>query len=111
MHKIYSKLFDFLEIGDDFPTVIMGVLNLSPESFYKESVYNEESVYDSAMEMVKNGAKMLDLGARSTAPWSEKISIQEEIKRILPSMELICKKIPDNIIISVDTQYKEVTLP
>ena len=111
MHKIYSKLFDFLEIGDDFPTVIMGVLNLSPESFYKESVYNEESIYDSALEMVKNGAKMLDLGARSTAPWSDKISVKEEIKRILPSMELICKKVPDNIIISVDTQYKEVARP
>jgi len=111
MNKIYSKLFEFLEIGDDFPTVIMGVLNLSPESFYKESVYNEESVYDSAVEMIKNGAKILDLGARSTAPWSEKISIQEEIKRILTSMEIICKKIHDNIIVSVDTQYKEVVLP
>jgi len=41
MNEIYSKFFNSLEIGDEFPTVIMGVLNLSPESFYKGSVYEE----------------------------------------------------------------------
>jgi dihydropteroate synthase len=70
MSAIHSKLFDFLDIGDNYPTIIMGVLNLSPESFYKGSV--------------------------------------EEINRIGPAMEVICKKIPKNVIISVDTQYKDV---
>lgn len=109
MSKIYSRLFDFLDVGDDFPTIIMGVLNLSPESFYKGSVYNTlKEIKKASLEMINNGAKMLDLGARSTAPWSEKISIQEEIDRIVPAMEVICKNIPKNIIISIDTQYKEV---
>ena len=40
MTKIYTKLFNSLEIGDDYPTVIMGVINLSPESFYKGSDYD-----------------------------------------------------------------------
>ncbi|TFG23383.1 MAG: dihydropteroate synthase [Promethearchaeota archaeon] len=109
MSKIYSRLFDFLELGDNFPTIIMGVLNLSPESFYKGSVYNTlKELKKVSLEMINNGAKMLDLGARSTAPWSEKISIQEEIDRIVPSMEVICKNIPKNIIVSIDTQYREV---
>jgi len=109
MEKIYSKPFDFLEIGDDFSTVIMGVLNLSPESFYQGSVYEDLDILESVnKEMIQHGAKMLDLGARSTAPWSKKITIEEEIKRIIPSMELISKIIPDEIIISVDTQYYEV---
>ena len=109
MSKIYSRLFDFFEVGDDFPTLIMGVLNLSPKSFYKGSVYNTLNELEKAsLEMINNGAKMLDLGARSTAPWSEKISIQEEIDRIVPAMEVICKNIPKNIILSIDTQYKEV---
>ncbi len=109
MKPFYTKLFDYLEIGDDFPTVIMGVLNLSPESFYKSSVYENLSKLENATSvMIENGAKMLDIGARSTAPWSEKISIEEEISRITPAMELICKKIPDNIILSIDTQYREV---
>ena len=112
MSKIYSKLFDFLEIGDDYPTIIMGVLNLSPESFYKESVYdNLNDLEQVSLEMIKNGAKMLDLGARSTAPWSRKITIQEEINRIIPAMEFLCKIIPDDIILSIDTQYREVVEP
>lgn len=109
MEKIYVKLFDFLEIGDDFPAIIMGVLNLSPESFYKGSVYEDlTSLENIALDMIKKGAKMLDLGARSTAPWSRKITIKEELDRIIPSMELLSKLIPNDVIISVDTQYKEV---
>ncbi len=112
MSKIYSKLFDFLEIGDDYPTIIMGVLNLSPESFYKGSVYNNlNDLEQVSLEMIKNGAKMLDLGARSTAPWSRKITIQEEINRVIPAMEFLCKIIPDDIILSIDTQYREVAEP
>jgi len=65
MSKIYSKLFDFFQIGDDFPTIIMGVINLSPESFYKGSVYeNLNDLEQVSLEMIKNGAKILDLGAR-----------------------------------------------
>ncbi|MHA1343567.1 MAG: dihydropteroate synthase, partial [Promethearchaeota archaeon] len=103
------QLFNLLQIGDNYPTVIMGVLNLSPESFYKGSVYNDLSTLKNALkEMLKNGAKILDVGARSTAPWSEKITVNQEVKRIIPAMKIICKTIPDNIIVSIDTQYKDV---
>ena len=109
MSAIYTKLFDSIEIGDNHPTIIMGVLNLSPESFYKGSVYdNLNDLVQVTSEMIKNGAKMLDLGARSTAPWSEKISIKEEIDRIVPAMEIVCKSIQKDIILSIDTQYKDV---
>ncbi len=109
MDKIYSKLFNSLEIGDDFPIIIMGVINLSPESFYKGSIYDElETLKKAVLEMINKGANLLDVGARSTAPWSKKITIEEEINRMIPPMELICKIIPKNVIISVDTQYKEV---
>ena len=109
MSAIYSKLFDFMEIGDNFPTIIMGVLNLSPESFYKGSIYDElNDLEQISLKMVKNGAKILDLGARSTAPWSKKISIQEEIDRIVPAMEIICRNVPNDVVLSIDTQYKEV---
>ncbi|MFX1377032.1 MAG: dihydropteroate synthase [Promethearchaeota archaeon] len=109
MKKIYMNLHEILEIGDDFPTVIMGVLNLSPESFYQGSVYTDAKSLENATEkMIKNGARMLDLGARSTAPWSQKITIKEEIDRFQSAMELVCKIIPNDIIISVDTQYTRV---
>jgi len=109
MNEIYARLFDFLEIGDNFPTVIMGVLNLSPESFYKGSVYGDLMILEkTALKMVNSGAKILDLGARSTAPWSKKISVKEELDRIIPPMELLCEIIPNDVVISVDTQYREV---
>ena len=109
MNKIYTKLFDFCEIGDDFPTIIMGVINLSPESFYQGSVYSESSSIELvAKKMINNGAKIIDLGARSTAPWSKKITIEEELNRIIPVMEILCKIIPENIIISLDTQYQQI---
>ena len=109
MKKIYTKLFDLLEIGDDFPTVIVGVINLSPESFYQGSVYEKpEKIRKAASEMIKNGAQILDIGGRSTAPWSEKISIEEEVNRMKIAMQNVCDIIPDNTLISVDTQYCEV---
>ncbi len=109
MKKIYTKLFGFLEIGDDFPTIVMGVINLSPESFYKGSVYKEpEKIKEAASDMIKNGAHILDIGGRSTAPWSEKISVEEEVNRMKIAMENVCEIIPDSVIISVDTQYREV---
>ncbi len=109
MKSIYMNLYDILEIGDDFPTVIMGVLNLSPESFYQGSVYTDiDSLERATLDMIENGAKILDLGARSTAPWSQKITIEEEINRFKSAMEFVCKIIPKDIIISVDTQYSRV---
>ena len=109
MKNLYLNLFDTLEIGDNFPTVIMGVLNLSPESFYQGSVYsNTHSLENATIEMINNGAKILDLGARSSAPWSQKITTEKEINRLSSAMESVCNIIPDDIIISVDTQYSEV---
>jgi len=109
MKKIYAKFFKSLEIGDDFPIIIMGVLNLSPESFYKGSVYDDlNQMKTAALEMINNGANILDLGARSTAPWSKKITIEEEISRLTPAMENLCEVIPENVIISIDTQFSQV---
>jgi dihydropteroate synthase len=109
MKKNYTDLYGIINLGDEFPTIIMGVLNLSPESFYPGSVYaNLKQLKQATLKMIKNGAKILDLGARSTAPWSKKITIEEEIERLLPAMELVCSIIPDNILISIDTQYSNV---
>lgn len=103
------NLYDTLEIGDGYPTVIMGVLNLSPQSFYKGSVYtNAQILKNVALKMINNGAKIIDLGARSTAPTSEKITVEEEINRLKWAMKAVCEVIPEDIIISVDTQYSKV---
>lgn len=109
MSKINIKLFDCLEIGDSYPVVIMGVLNLSPESFYKGSIIQNLNDLSSIVDkMVKNNTKILDIGARSTAPWSKKISIDEELKRIIPVTKKVCDIIPQDVIVSIDTQYRKI---
>lgn len=86
----------------------MGVLNLSPESFYQGSVYDGSNLISAAKKMIKNGAKILDLGGRSTAPWSKVITVVEEEKRLSSVLESLCNAIPREIILSIDTQYSQV---
>jgi len=60
------------------------------------------------LNFIKYGATIIDLGARSTAPWSKSITIEEEKSRIQKALEIIPKIIPDGVIISIDTQYSEI---
>jgi dihydropteroate synthase len=109
MNKIESVLFDNFIIGDNSPTLIMGVLNLSPESFYKSSIYETfESIREAALKMISSGALILDVGARSTAPKSPAISVDEERNRLEPILEKLCEILPDNLLLSVDTQYARI---
>jgi dihydropteroate synthase len=109
MRNIDIKLFNFLEIGDSHPIVIMGVINLSPESFYKGSVLKNLDDLSAIIEnFIQNGGKIIDIGARSTAPWSEKINVDQELKRIIPVIKKACELIPQEIVISIDTQYKKI---
>jgi len=105
MNKTYMNLYDTIEIGDDTPTIIMGVLNLSPESFYQGSVYSDtDSLKKATLDMIEHGAEMLDLGARSTAPWSKKISIEEEINRLTPAMVLAIYALSKKLLMSLKEQ-------
>ena len=60
----------------------MGVLNISPESFYQGSFVPHSAVSDTADQMIEQGAEILDIGARSTAPGSPVISVSDEKERI-----------------------------
>ncbi|PKG31912.1 dihydropteroate synthase [Methanoregula sp.] len=71
-----------LVIGGDAPPRIMGVLNVSPESFYHDSYIPTNEIHRKAVEMIEQGADMLDVGARSTAPNAQAISGTEEGNRI-----------------------------
>ncbi len=96
-----------VRIGDRHPVGIMGVINLSPESFYSGSVVQEvKPTLKLAVEMVNQGCNFLDIGGRSTAPGVEKISITTEKERVLPVLKVLLDEI--SIPISVDTQYAEV---
>ena len=96
-----------LKVGDEHPVRIMGVINLSKESFYKSSVVNVDSILDKAHNMVDSGATILDIGARST--WmlaNPVISKEEEMQRLVPALGIL----KDNIdaLISVDTMFADI---
>jgi dihydropteroate synthase len=88
--------------------LVMGIINLTPDSFYEGSQFNETSAVLSQVEkMLHEGADILDLGAQSTRPGSDRITADEELIRLIPTLETIAKKFP-NAIISTDTYYAKV---
>jgi len=88
-------------------TLVMGVLNVTPDSFSDGGkFYGEEQAMQHAVQMERAGADLIDVGAESTRPGSEEISIKAELRRVLPVLRGLRRllKIP----ISIDTQKSEV---
>jgi len=86
----------------DKPLVI-GILNISPDSFYEGSRFPDVTdLLKQAEKMVGEGADILDIGAVSTRPFADEVSEQEELERLLPSLRKVRKEFP-NLFISVDT--------
>ena len=88
--------------------VVMGIMNVTPDSFFDGGKYQGlTSVLEHCHKMVDDGADILDLGAFSTRPGSERISDKEEIERIIPALKSIRKEFL-NIPISIDTFRQSV---
>jgi dihydropteroate synthase len=88
-------------------TVLMGVLNLTPDSFSDGGKYSEpDSAFARALELEELGADVLDIGAESTRPGSARISAAEEVRRLIPVLKRLKGQL--NIPISVDTYKAEV---
>lgn len=87
---------------------VMGVINVSPESFYKGSVRNdEEGLIETAVRMVEDGAAFIDIGAKSTAPYLEtQIPVEEEVKRAIWAVKAIRDHV--DVPISIDTTSARV---
>lgn len=87
---------------------VMGILNLTPDSFFDGGKYDSDLHYLTQTEkMLHDGADILDIGAFSTRPGGEWVSEDEELKRLLVPLEQILKKFPETII-SVDTFRSKV---
>jgi len=87
---------------------VMGILNVTPDSFYDGGSYkNEADIINQVKKMLTEGATFIDVGAYSSRPNSPFVSQDEELQRIVPIIELLAVNFPD-IIISVDTFRAEV---
>jgi len=87
-------------IGGDAPPRVMGVINCSPESFYANSYIPTELVHKTATEMIEQGADLIDIGARSTAPNTQAICGSTELSRIDAALKELDGS---GITVSVDT--------
>lgn len=86
---------------------VMGILNVTPDSFYSGSrVASLDQILKNAEEMLNSGAAILDIGGYSSRPGADDISIKEEIERVVPAIEAISKEF--NCLISIDTFRSEV---
>ncbi len=88
-------------------TLVMGVLNVTPDSFFDGGMYNNiDSAVRHAIEMVEQGADIIDIGAESTRPGYTPISSEEELSRLIPVIEAITKAVA--VPLSIDT-FKAAT--
>lgn len=87
---------------------VMGILNITPDSFYDGGKYkNENDILQQVEKMLLEGATFIDIGAYSSRPGAAHISEDEELKRIVPIVTLLVEKFPE-IIISIDTFRSKV---
>lgn len=91
-----------VRVGKTNPVRIMGILNTSPESFYKKSVKRGKQIAQAVQEMEQEGADFIDVGGMSTAPYlSTMVSEKEEARRIVEAIKQIQRV--SNLPISIDT--------
>jgi len=87
---------------------VMGILNLTPDSFYDGGKYkNDNEILSQVYTMLKHGAAFIDVGAYSSRPDAKHINEDEELQRLLPIISLILKEFPE-ILISIDTFRSQV---
>ena len=92
---------------------IMGVLNVTPDSFSDGGVFNTSvsTALRRAEQLVDEGARIIDVGGQSTRPGASRVSAADEIARVAPVLKAICERFkndPRNVAVSVDTFYGEV---
>jgi dihydropteroate synthase len=99
--------FTFNNLAGSNSTAIMGIINLSPDSFYSRSIpLSISDIFNLAKKMIQEGVHILDVGAETTRPGSKGISVKLELERLLPVITKLTKEF--DIPISVDTYKPEV---
>lgn len=109
LHETVSKTINIKgELLDLSRPVVMGILNVTPDSFYSGSRKPQvEDALKRVEECISQGATIIDLGAQSTRPTSEFLSADEEIGRLKPVLAAINGSFPD-VVLSIDTFYADV---
>lgn len=88
--------------------LVMGILNVTPDSFFKNSrKQSEKDIINRCKQIMDEGGSIIDLGAQSTTPTSKLLTAAEEAERLIPALKIIRREFP-KVIVSVDTFYADV---
>ena len=106
----YTRTYDLgstnLTLGDT--TLIMGILNVTPDSFSDGGQYTLiERAVEHALQMMEDGADLIDIGGESTRPGHDPVSTEQELERVIPIIEALHRQAP-HIPLSIDTYKAEV---
>ena len=89
--------------------LMMGILNLTPDSFSDGGSHTERgTAVQFALQMVREGADIIDVGGESTRPGSERVKPEEQIRRVADIIAALRKTLPEHVLISIDTTLSEV---
>ena len=104
--KIGNRIFD-IEDNKDHKCYIMGILNVTPDSFFDGGKWNSlDSARAHVAQMIEEGADIIDVGGESTRPGHQQITNQEEIERVVPYIEMIKKDF--DVPVSIDSYKADV---
>lgn len=85
---------------------VMGILNVTPDSFSDGGLHNsKQQAIEHALQMIADGATVIDIGGESTRPGAALVSLEEELKRVIPVVEVLAQ---EDVILSIDTSQPEV---
>ncbi len=88
--------------------LVMGILNVTPDSFYDGNRHNQPESFESRLQqMIEEGADIIDIGGYSTRPGAENVSVRQEISRVLPAIKYLKSTAPE-LPVSIDTFRSEV---
>ena len=89
--------------------LIMGILNVTPDSFSDGGQFNNiAAAINHGKRMIDEGADIIDIGGESTRPGSKRVSVEEQIKRVVPIINAISETLPGHVEISIDTTQSKV---
>jgi dihydropteroate synthase len=98
-----------MSLNNSSGPLIMGILNLTPDSFSDGGCYGSvASAVERGMEMVRAGADIIDIGGESTRPEAARVKASEQLRRVLDVIERLREQLPDAFSISIDTTLSEV---
>ncbi|MHA3053972.1 dihydropteroate synthase [Acinetobacter sp. ANC 4633] len=85
---------------------VMGILNVTPDSFSDGGLHNsKQQAIEHALQMIADGATVIDIGGESTRPGAAVVTVEEELTRVIPVVEVLAK---EDVILSIDTSQPEV---